>query len=51
MLDNEPGAALAGGMMLDVDGTIQDAGWRIQGNGWDYPLGRGSEARDGAHTY
>jgi GT2 family glycosyltransferase/glycosyltransferase involved in cell wall biosynthesis/SAM-dependent methyltransferase len=46
-----PGAALVGGMLLNRDGTIQDAGWRILGNGWGHSLGRNSDAADGAYTY
>lgn len=47
----EPRAALSGSMLLNRDGTIQDAGWRIMANGWGHPLGRGADARDGAHTH
>jgi FkbM family methyltransferase len=50
-LDEVPAAAIAGGMMLNADGTIREAGWRILSDGEGYPLGRGSNARDGAHTY
>ena len=38
-------------MLLNVDGTIQDAGWRILGNGWGFPIGRGGSSSDGAYTY
>ena len=51
VLDNQPDAALAGGMLLNVDGTIQDGGWRILGNGWGHPIGRGGNPRDGSYTY
>lgn len=50
-LDSSPRAALAGGMLLNQDGSIQDVGWRILDNGWGHPLGRGGDARDGAYTY
>lgn len=50
-LDETPRAALAGSMLLNRDGTIQDAGWRIMRNGWGHSLGRGADARDGAHTH
>ena len=46
-----PSAALVGGMLLNVDGTIQDAGWRMMENGWAHPIGRGGDPRDGAYTY
>ncbi|NKC30246.1 methyltransferase domain-containing protein [Falsiroseomonas selenitidurans] len=46
-----PQAGLVGGMLLNRDGTVQDAGWRILGNGWGYPIGRGASAQDGAYTY
>lgn len=50
-LDETSSAALSGGMLLNRDGTIQDAGWRIMWNGWGHPLGRGADARDGAYTH
>ncbi|WP_188079338.1 glycosyltransferase [Xanthobacter oligotrophicus] len=50
-LEETPDAALAGCMLLNVDGTIQDAGWRILSNGWGYPIGRNCDANDGAYTY
>lgn len=50
-LDETPRAGLAGSMLLNRDGTIQDAGWRIMWNGWGHPLGRGADARDGAYTH
>lgn len=50
-LEDTPDAALAGGMLLNTDGTIQDAGWRILNSGWGYPIGRGRDPRDGAYTY
>ncbi|MBU8544285.1 MULTISPECIES: methyltransferase domain-containing protein [Roseomonadaceae] len=46
-----PRAGLVGGMLLNRDGTIQDAGWRILGNGWGHPIGRDASAEDGAYTY
>jgi GT2 family glycosyltransferase/ubiquinone/menaquinone biosynthesis C-methylase UbiE len=46
-----PRAGLVGGMLLNRDGTVQDAGWRILGNGWGYPIGRNASAQDGAYTY
>ncbi|MGA2843262.1 MAG: methyltransferase domain-containing protein, partial [Steroidobacteraceae bacterium] len=50
-LDEVPRAAVAGGMLLNVDGTIQDAGWRILADGWGYAIGRGGDSRNGAYTY
>lgn len=50
-LEETPDAALSGCMLLNVDGTIQDAGWRILSNGWGYAVGRNADARDGAYTY
>ena len=50
-LQEVPGAALAGGMLLNEDGTIQEAGWRMLANGWGYPIGRGGHPRDGSYTY
>ncbi|MBR0649982.1 methyltransferase domain-containing protein [Roseomonas terrae] len=50
-LEETPRAALAGSMLLNQDGTIQDAGWRIAGNGWGHPLGRGTDAQNGAYTH
>ena len=50
-LDASPRHGLAGGMLINRDGTIQDAGWRILANGLGSPLGRGGDVRDGAHTY
>jgi glycosyltransferase involved in cell wall biosynthesis/GT2 family glycosyltransferase len=50
-LEETPDAALAGCMLLNVDGTIQDAGWRILSNGQGCPIGRDADATDGAYTY
>ncbi len=50
-LETSQGAVLAGGMMLNRDGTIQEAGWRILANGWGYPIGRNENQNDGAYTY
>jgi GT2 family glycosyltransferase/SAM-dependent methyltransferase len=50
-LDEMPRAAVAGGMLLNVDGTIQDAGWRILRDGWGRPIGRGSDSQNGSYTY
>lgn len=50
-LDDLPGAGLAGGMLLNPDGTVQDAGWRIMANGWGQPIGRNGDPRDGGYTY
>jgi GT2 family glycosyltransferase/SAM-dependent methyltransferase len=50
-LDEVPRAAVAGGMLLNVDGTIQDAGWRILGDGWGRPIGRGSDPHNGSYMY
>lgn len=49
--NDTPNIGLAGSMLLNIDGTIQDAGWRILSNGWGYPLGRNKNARDGYYTY
>jgi GT2 family glycosyltransferase/glycosyltransferase involved in cell wall biosynthesis len=49
--EETPDAGLVGGMLLNADGTIQDAGWRILQSGWGYPIGRDKDARDGAFTY
>lgn len=49
--DAEPRAAIVGSMLLNTDGTIQDAGWRILGDGWGHPLGRGATTEGSAHTY
>jgi GT2 family glycosyltransferase/glycosyltransferase involved in cell wall biosynthesis len=46
-----PKAAIAGGMLLNADGTIQDAGWRILEDGWGYSIGRGDDPRNGSYTY
>jgi GT2 family glycosyltransferase/2-polyprenyl-3-methyl-5-hydroxy-6-metoxy-1,4-benzoquinol methylase len=51
VLDGVPDSGLAGGMLLNADNTIQDAGWRIMGNGWGNPIGRSCDPRDGAYTY
>jgi glycosyltransferase involved in cell wall biosynthesis len=50
-VEQVPHAALAGGMLLNRDGTIQAAGWRILSDGWGYAIGRGRNPRDGAYTY
>jgi len=50
-IQETPRAAIVGPMLLNVDGTIQDAGWRILGSGWGFPLGRGGSPNDGAYTY
>ncbi len=49
--EETPRAAIVGPMLLNVDGTIQDAGWRILSNGWGRPIGREGNPRDGAYTY
>ncbi len=46
-----PCGAIVGPMLLNVDGTIQDAGWRILADGWGRPIGRGGNPCDGAYTY
>ena len=38
-------------MLLNVDGSIQDAGWRILADGWGLSIGRGGNPHDGAYTY
>lgn len=43
--------AIAGCMLLNPNGTIQDAGWRIQHNGWGHPLGRDADESDSRYTY
>ena len=50
-LRDVPGAALAGGMLLEAGGTIQSAGWRVLANGWGEPIGAGGDPRSGAYTY
>jgi GT2 family glycosyltransferase/SAM-dependent methyltransferase/glycosyltransferase involved in cell wall biosynthesis len=50
-LQNVPGTAIAGGMLLNTDGTIQEAGWCMLRDGWGHPIGRGCDSRDGAFTY
>ncbi|MGR9036457.1 MAG: glycosyltransferase, partial [Gammaproteobacteria bacterium] len=50
-LEEIPGAAMAGSMLLNRDGSIQDAGWRMMQNGWGYPIGRGDDPLNGAYTY
>jgi GT2 family glycosyltransferase len=44
-------AGMVGGMLLNRDGTIQDAGWCILRNGWGHPIGRGENPSNGAYTY
>jgi GT2 family glycosyltransferase/SAM-dependent methyltransferase/glycosyltransferase involved in cell wall biosynthesis len=50
-LDEEQGAGIAGGMLLNADNTVQSAGWRILANGWGHAIGAGGHPRDGAYTY
>jgi GT2 family glycosyltransferase/SAM-dependent methyltransferase len=50
-LEEVPEAAMVGGMLLNVDGSIQSAGWRILNNGWGHPIGVGGDPHDGAYTY
>jgi GT2 family glycosyltransferase/ubiquinone/menaquinone biosynthesis C-methylase UbiE/glycosyltransferase involved in cell wall biosynthesis len=50
-LDDMQGVGLAGGMLLNPDGTVQDAGWRMLANGWGHPIGRNGDPRDGSYTY
>lgn len=50
-LEGVPDAGLAGSMLLNVDGTIQDAGWRIMRNGWGHSIGRNGDPRTGSYTY
>ncbi len=50
-LEDDPQAGLTGCMLLNVDGTIQDAGWRILQNGWGEPIGRNASVHDGAYNY
>jgi GT2 family glycosyltransferase/glycosyltransferase involved in cell wall biosynthesis/SAM-dependent methyltransferase len=51
VLKEEPRAAMVGGMLLNTDGTIQDAGWTILDNGWGYSIGRGADPNNGSFTY
>lgn len=37
---------IVGSTLLNDDGTIQDAGWRILQNGWGEPIGRGDCKED-----
>ena len=39
--EETPCAAIVGPMLLNVDGSIQDAGWRMLADGWGRPIGRG----------
>ena len=50
-LNEVPAAAIAGGMLLNLDGSIQSAGWRIMSNGWGHPIGLNRDQRNGAYTY
>ncbi len=43
--------AIVGPMLIDVNGSIENAGWRILADGRGWPIGRGRNLRDGAHTY
>ena len=49
--EGTPRVAIAGPMLLDADGSIRDAGWRMLSDGWGRPIGRGRNSRDGAFTY
>ncbi len=50
-MEEDPRTGIAGSMLLNTDGTIQDAGWRIGGDGWGIPLGRGAATDDSAHAH
>ena len=50
-LDDMPGSAISGGMLLDASGFSQSAGLRILGNGLAYPVGSGANPNDGRYTY
>ena len=43
--------AIVGPMLIDVNGSIENAGWRILADGRGWPIGKGRNLRDGAHTY
>lgn len=49
--ENDARSGLVGGMLLNRDGSVQDAGWRILGSGWGHPIGRNASSQDGAYTY
>jgi len=50
-LESRADAGLAGSLLVNVDGSIQEAGWSILANGWGHPIGRGSGTLDGRFTY
>lgn len=50
-LDTDADTGIVGGMLLNSDGTIQDAGWRILDNGWGQKIGENCNSNDGAYTY
>jgi GT2 family glycosyltransferase/SAM-dependent methyltransferase/glycosyltransferase involved in cell wall biosynthesis len=43
--------AIVGPMLSDVNGSIENAGWRILADGRGWPIGKGRSLRDGAYTY
>jgi GT2 family glycosyltransferase len=45
-LDDSPEIGVVGPLMLNGDGTIQDAGWVMTCDGWGYPIGRGAASED-----
>lgn len=50
-LSHTSNVGIVGGMLINNDGTIQDAGWRILRNGWGHPIGNGESPNDGRFTY
>ena len=49
--DEFPQAGLIGCQLLNMDGTIQDAGWTISSDGWGIPLGRNQPADHGEFAH
>lgn len=50
-LDADASTGIVGGMLLNDDGSIQDAGWRVLANGWGHKIGENAQADDCAFTY
>ncbi len=51
VFEDLPDTAIAGGMLVDEHGRLENAGWRVLGDGRAHSIGRGASPLDGAFTY
>lgn len=51
LVQSDRRVGMVGSMLLNPDGTVQEAGGIIHSNGWGHPFGAGDDAASGACNY